>query len=192
MLADGSEYRGHYGLSRQALADFHRPRLQVLASAGADLLACETLPCLDEALALAGLIDELRQQPQHAGLGGWISFSCRDALHTSEGQPLADCAAALQPFAGVWALGVNCTAPQHVASLLASAQAHTRKPLLAYPNAGERYDPVSKTWQPDPSCAHHTLAEMAPAWSAAGARLLGGCCRTGPADISALLARWGR
>src|SRR5882724_4813668 len=37
MLADGSEYRGHYAIDDAALADFHRPRLRVLADAGADL-----------------------------------------------------------------------------------------------------------------------------------------------------------
>ncbi|NDY93309.1 homocysteine S-methyltransferase [Ideonella livida] len=187
-LADGSEYRGHYGQSPQALADFHRPRLQVLARAGADLLACETLPSLTEALALAALMDTEQAV-------GWISFSCRDARHTCEGQPLADCAAALEPFASVLALGVNCTAPQHVAALLASARPHTTKPLLAYPNGGEVYDAVSKTWRADPAHAGGTaatLADHAQDWAHCGARLIGGCCRTGPADISALLGRWGR
>ena len=192
MLADGSEYRGHYGVSLETLADFHRPRLAVLAGAGADLLACETLPSLDEARVLAQLVDELRQAPALAHLGCWVSFSCRDAEHTCEGQTLAEAAAALEPFDAVLAVGVNCTPPQHVAALLASARAHTRKPLLAYPNAGERYDAVSKTWHPDPACAHRSLADLAMDWAAAGAQLIGGCCRTGPADISALLARWGR
>jgi homocysteine S-methyltransferase len=166
--------------------------LAVLARAGADLLACETLPSLDEALVLARLVDELRTEPGLAQLGCWVSFSCRDAQHTCEGQRLAEAAAALEPFAGVLALGVNCTPPQHVAALLASARAQTRKPLLAYPNAGEVYDAVSKTWRPDPACAHRPLAELAMDWAEAGAQLIGGCCRTGPADISALLARWGR
>ncbi len=192
MLADGSEYRGHYGVSVDTLADFHRPRLAVLAGAGADLLACETLPSLDEALVLARLVETLRREPGRAHLGCWVSFSCRDAAHTCEGQTLAEAAAALEPFDAVLALGVNCTAPQHVAALLASARAHTRKPLLAYPNAGEIYDAVSKTWHPDPACAHRPLADLAMDWAAAGAQLIGGCCRTGPADISALLARWGR
>mgnify|MGYP003350011722 FL=1 len=181
---------GGYGLSRQALKDFHRPRLTLLARSGADLLACETLPSLEEALALAELLDELRQAPDLADLGAWISFSCQDGAHTCEGQRLADCAAALEGFAGVLALGVNCTAPQHVAALLDSARPFTSKPLLAYPNAGERYDPVAKVWQPDPACAHRPLAEMAMDWERAGARLIGGCCRTTPQDISALLARW--
>src|SRR5436190_82939 len=48
-LADGSEYRGDYNLTEGELIDFHRPRVEALIAAGADLLACETIPCLIEA-----------------------------------------------------------------------------------------------------------------------------------------------
>lgn len=184
MLADGSEYRGGYGLDVDALMAFHRPRLQVLAAAGADLLACETLPCVDEALALARLMDE-------AGARGWVSFSCRDDGHTSQGEPFGDAVAALDGFDSVVAIGVNCTAPQHIAPLLLAARARTGKPLLAYPNAGEVYDPVDKVWRPSPhACAARPFDEQAMDWAAAGARLVGGCCRTTPADIAALARRW--
>jgi homocysteine S-methyltransferase len=192
MKADGSEYRGYAGTGMDvaALMDFHRPRLAVLARTGADLLACETLPGLDEGLALARLIDELRTQPGLAGLGGWFAFSCRDAAHVSQGERFADVAAALSGFAGVWALGVNCSAPAHVGALLAAARAVSDVPLLAYPNAGETWDAVAKVWRGD---AHApTLADHAAAWGAAGAVMLGGCCRTTPADIAALRARWPR
>jgi homocysteine S-methyltransferase len=104
MLADGSEYRGHYGLSQQELMDFHRPRMKVLVEAGADLLACETIPCLVEATALASLL------PEFPGITAWISFSCRDGELNSEGERLADCVAALDGFEQVAAVGVNCTA----------------------------------------------------------------------------------
>ena len=43
-LADGSEYRGDYHCSVEAFQAFHRPRVETLLDAGADLLACETLP----------------------------------------------------------------------------------------------------------------------------------------------------
>lgn len=185
MLADGSEYRGHYGLDEAALMAFHRPRLQVLASAGADLLACETLPCLAEALALARLMDET------PGCSGWISFSCRDGEHNSQGESLADCVAALEPFASVAAVGINCTAPQHLPSLLLQARSRTRKPLLVYPNAGEVWDAQAKQWRPGAECGHRPFDEQAMDWAGAGARLIGGCCRTTPADIAALAARWG-
>jgi homocysteine S-methyltransferase len=43
-LADGSEYRGDYVRSAEEFTAFHRPRVEALLDAGADLLACETLP----------------------------------------------------------------------------------------------------------------------------------------------------
>jgi homocysteine S-methyltransferase len=184
MLADGSEYRGDYALGESALMDFHRPRLRVLADAGADLLACETIPCLAEARALARLLDEL------PGTSAWIAFSCRDAAHNSQGEPFADCVAALDGFDGVAAIGINCTAPQHVAALVATARQHTAKPIVVYPNAGETYDAVTKQWQPAHRHAPAAFDEQAMTWARAGAQLIGGCCRTTPADIGALLRRW--
>jgi homocysteine S-methyltransferase len=185
MLADGSEYRGHYAIGEDALMDFHRPRLAVLATAGADLLAVETIPCLAEARAVARLLrDEWPDTP------AWISFSCADGLHNSQGEPLADCVAALEGFAQVVAIGVNCTAPQHIESLLTQARSRTSKPLLVYPNAGETYDAVSKQWVPTGHVAHTPFAEQAMRWADAGACLIGGCCRTSPADIGGLFRRW--
>ncbi|MBS0611589.1 MAG: homocysteine S-methyltransferase [Proteobacteria bacterium] len=178
MLADGSEYRGHYGLSESALMDFHRRRLAVLAQSGADVLACETLPCSIEARALTRLLQEFPDMP------AWISFSCRDGRHVSEGQRIAECAAQLEPFGQVVAVGVNCTAPQHIESLLAELRGATGKPLMVYPNSGEQYDAVTKTWQ---GCATPLeFAHEAKRWCAAGARLIGGCCRTTPDNVRAL------
>ncbi|HJV61991.1 MAG TPA: homocysteine S-methyltransferase [Albitalea sp.] len=183
MLANGSEYTGNYGLDEEALMAFHRPRLAVLAGAGADLLACETLPCLAEARALARLLAEF------PGTAAWLSFSCRDGLHNSLGEPIADCAAALEGFDGIVALGVNCTAPQHIGSLIEQMHARTAKPLLVYPNSGEHYDAQRKTWHGNPGASH--FAEQARGWHARGARLIGGCCRTGPDEIAAL-RQWAR
>ena len=178
MLANGSEYTGNYGLDEEALMAFHRPRLAVLADAGADLLACETIPCLAEARALARLLAEF------PGVAAWLSFSCRDGLHDSQGEPMAECVTALEGFDQIVALGVNCTAPQHIASLIEQMHAHTAKPLLVYPNSGEQYDATHKTWHGNPGASH--FAEQARGWHARGARLIGGCCRTGPDEIAAL------
>ena len=62
-LADGSEYRGRYGLSVRELAAWHRPRLEVLAEAGPDVLALETVPDIDEAEALMAAIPGLGIRP---------------------------------------------------------------------------------------------------------------------------------
>ena len=177
-LADGSEYRGGYTLSDDELSSFHRPRLAVLAEAGADLIAFETVPSLREALVLARLLEEF------PGRCAWISFSCRDGEHTSEGQPIEDCARALDAFAQIASIGVNCTRPDVIAPLLRRMRDQTAKPLLAYPNSGEGYDAASKSWHG--SAAAVPLATQALDWYRAGARLIGGCCRTRPADIRAI------
>jgi homocysteine S-methyltransferase len=176
MLADGSEYRGHYPASDAALIEFHRPRLEVLARSGADILACETIPCLREALVLARLLED------YAPLCAWISFSCRDGARNCEGEEIGRCAAELEHFPQLAAIGVNCTAPEHVCDLLCAMRAHTDKPLCAYPNSGEHYHPGGKTW----SGAHAAVPfrDQARAWQRAGAQLIGGCCRTTPGDIA--------
>jgi homocysteine S-methyltransferase len=177
-LADGSEYRGRYSLDDDELREFHRPRLQVLAESGADLLAIETIPCEREALVLAQLLQE------SAPIPAWISFSCKDPLHTSEGQRVRDCVTRLEPYSQIVAVGVNCTPPGFIVSLLNEMRGQTDKPLLAYPNSGELYDADARCWR---GSAHTVpIAAQAGAWCAAGARLIGGCCRTTPADIRAL------
>jgi len=180
MLADGSEYRGHYAASDATLRAFHAPRLELLARSGADLLACETLPCLREALILAELLRD------YAPLSAWIGFSCQDESRNCEGEDVAVCVAALEAFDQVAAVGVNCTAPQFVTGLLLRMGSATDKPLLAYPNSGERYDPHAKRWCSGTSAPR--FAAQAVEWRGAGARLIGGCCRTTPADIAEIRA----
>ena len=175
MLADGSEYRGHYALDDAALANFHRPRLQVLARAGADLLACETIPSLREAQVLANL---LREFPN---VRAWISFSCKDGEHNSEGENIGVCAARLRAHPQVVAVGVNCTPPKYITSLLRRMREETDRPLVVYPNSGECYEPSCKQWSGAPASLE--FGEQARTWYREGARLIGGCCRTGPAQI---------
>jgi homocysteine S-methyltransferase len=178
MLADGSEYRGRYAASDRELREFHRERLQILGDSGADLLACETFPCLREALIVADLIEEM------AGPAAWIAFSCRDAGHTCEGDDIGACAAALDGYERIAAIGVNCSPPEYVGELLRRMRERSAKPLAAYPNSGERYDAGAKRWV---GRADHTpFAQRAREWLLAGARLIGGCCRTTPDDIRAL------
>ena len=177
-LADGSEYSGDYGLSVGELMDFHRRRMAVLASSDADLLAFETIPCYVEAEALLRL---LREFPSSAA---WLSFSCCDASHVCHGERFADCAALAEQSDQVVAIGLNCTAPRHVESLLGSARKRTEKLLLAYPNSGEKWDAAKQCWAADSGDTN--FAEAAVQWYRAGARIVGGCCRTTPSHISAV------
>ncbi len=174
-LADGSEYRGDYGLSELALKEWHRPRLEALLAAAPDLLACETIPCLREGEALVELLGEYGQVP------AWLSFSCRDAARVCHGEPFATCVALADTCSSVVAVGLNCTVPQYVAPLLRSAQTVTDKPLVCYPNSGERWDSTARCWVADDEPREFTA--QAEIWRAAGARLIGGCCRTSPLDI---------
>lgn len=177
-LADGSEYRGDYKASRAELADFHAERLAILVAAKPDILACETLPLLDEARAI---LEDLHRYPD---MGAWISFSCKDPEHTCGGDDVADCARLLDRESQVAAIGVNCTAPQYVADLIRNIRAHTTKPVVVYPNTGETYDAVTKTWHGS-STPYHDFVRQ---WYEAGARLIGGCCRTTPDDIRGIAA----
>jgi homocysteine S-methyltransferase len=178
-LADGSEYRGHYGVSIEELKTFHRHRMKVLIDAGADLLACETIPCIDEANALKDLLKEF------PGVQAWISFSCKDEKHVSSGEDFADAVQQLHDAEQVIAVGVNCTAPLYIASLVKAGAALTGKLIIVYPNKGETWDAINKAWLPSVPTHSHFAAD-AKTWYAAGARIIGGCCRTTPEDIRQL------
>ena len=176
VLADGSEYQGRYGLSAARLRDFHLPRLELLAAAGPDLLAIETIPDADEAAVLVTALDGL-------GVPAWLSFTI-DGDRTRAGQPLTEAFAVAAGSAAVVAVGVNCCAPGDVGPALAAARARTGRPGVAYPNRGETWDSRSGTWMG--SGAYD--AGAATAWVDAGATYVGGCCQVGAADITALAA----
>ena len=170
-LADGSEYRGRYGLSVQQLESWHEPRLQLLAEAGADLLALETVPDIDEAEALLNLVRRLK-------VPAWLSYTV-DGERTRAGQPLVEAFALAAGIPEIVAVGVNCCAPDDVLPAIEMA-AQTGKPVIVYPNSGERWDDTRHAWL-GPS---RFSAALAGQWVAAGARILGGCCRVRPADIA--------
>ena len=185
VLHDGSEYHGNYGLTIAELTAFHAERLAVLAGAGADLLACETIPSLDEARALVAV---LRRVPSaHA----WMSFTSRDDRHTAHGEPLVDCARELDAEPQILALGLNCVPPDQAASLIRELRRGTTKPIVVYPNSGEVWDGKAQCWRG--SATARPFRELAREWIAAGATWIGGCCRTTPADIGAIrdvIDRW--
>ena len=177
-LADGSEYRGDYGISVAELMAWHRPRMAVLAAAGADLFALETIPCLAEVEALAALLAEFPHMP------AWLACSCRDGASLSSGEPLVAAARIAAQTRQIVAVGVNCTAPRFVQDLLAAARRGTEKALLCYPNSGETWDAAARCWVEGSGVTD--FVEPARRWYAAGARLIGGCCRTTPHDIAAI------
>ena len=184
-LADGSEYTGAYGIDvpeDPGFREVHLPRIEVLVGEGVDLFALETLPRLDEAQALVAMVKGLAPQAEC-----WVSFQVRlDGATLADGAPLAEAVAWAAQEETVVAVGINCVAPSVVGRALPVLRAATGKPLVAYPNAGDLYDPATKTWQS--AGEGMGIPALAPSWIDAGARLVGGCCRTTPAD-TAVLAR---
>jgi homocysteine S-methyltransferase len=181
-MADGSEYRGNYNLSVEELMAFHRERIRILGESGADLLACETIPCPEEAIAIINVLNEF------PSLRAWISFSCRNESEICDGTSFAACVALTNQSEQVVAVGINCTAPKYAESLISIAKATTEKYILAYPNKGEVWHPGQKCWLPGTDTVD--FEQTAPAWYRAGATLIGGCCRSTPTDIKKLKAHF--
>ena len=119
----------------------------------------------------------------------WVSFSARDETYISEGQVFADCIKALEEYSQIVAIGINCTSPKYIPALIRAGKQATDKPILAYPNLGESYDATKNDWAGH--AAVESFGEEAKVWYEAGARLIGGCCRTTPEDIS-VIAGWAR
>jgi homocysteine S-methyltransferase len=174
VLADGSEYRGRYGLSRTALRDFHAPRMELLASAGPDMFALETIPDLDEVSVLLDLADEFATP-------AWLSCTIAgDRLR--DGRPAAEAFALAADHSGIVAVGVNCCAPGDVLPAVRSAIAASGKPAIVYPNSGEIWDGAARRWVGEPEFD----TALTNSWAEAGARFIGGCCRVGPAAIAGI------
>jgi homocysteine S-methyltransferase len=179
ILHDGSEYRGRYGRTHRQLVDFHRERLDVLATTRPDLLAIETIPDVDEAAALVEALAD------HPGLPAWMSFSAMDDTHTCAGQPIEEAVAVASSSPSVIAVGINCTDPRHVLPLVERMRAAVAVPIVVYPNAGGEWDAADGLW-------HGTTAdggaafpdEVVRAWIDAGATAVGGCCGTDARSIS--------
>ncbi|HUX43646.1 MAG TPA: homocysteine S-methyltransferase [Terracidiphilus sp.] len=187
-LHNGAEYHGNYDVSHAELVRFHRERIAVLAEAtgrqAPDLLAFETIPSLDEARAIG---EAMADWPE---LAAWISFQCRDEQHVAHGEPLREAAALAAGLPQTVAVGVNCVPPSRVTALIGELRAATEKPLMAYPNSGEGWDASARKWTgvSDPE----GFGALAAEWFAAGAQMVGGCCRTRPAHIREVAQAAGR
>lgn len=182
-LGDGSEYTGSYHRSPEDYTAFHRPRIEALAEAGADLLAFETQPRLDEIRALIALAEE-------TGLPAWVTVTLHGTTDMTaptmpDGSTLADLAEAVAASASVRAVGVNCVRPSLVTPALRELSAHSELPLIAYPNSGETYDATAMQWREDGTEAGIGSWPLK-SWARLGARLIGGCCRVRATDIARL------
>jgi homocysteine S-methyltransferase len=176
-LADGSEYRGNYGLSKEELKDFHRDRLKALIATKPDLLAVETIPELTEADAIMELISEIAPM-----MPFWISFSCKSPNELSSGESFSDAVSLVNGAPSAVAVGINCTKPSYIEPLLKSAPSSI--PYVVYPNSGREWDAVAKTWL-GPVNSSFEISDIQ-AWKSLGAMVIGGCCGVSPSDIAQL------
>lgn len=176
-LADGSEYRGNYGISDEELYTFHHSRIKLLDSSNADFFACETIPSFQEAKVLGEILKSTQKK-------AWISFSCKDEKHLNDGTLLAKCISHFNDHPNIFALGVNCTAPKYLSEIIKLIKASTTKRVVIYPNSGEIYQASTKTWKgiSDPI----EYATICKEWISLGADIIGGCCRIGPEHIKLL------
>ena len=181
-LHNGAEYHGNYDCTFEDLVEFHQQRIAVLAESQADLLAFETLPSLGEACAIG---EALKPWPD---LAAWFSFNCPNhratELQVAHGEPLRVCAELAASFPQTVAVGINCTQPKWLASLISELRAVGDKPIVVYPNSGEGWDAESRCWVQQPGSSEPTaFGQQASKWYTAGAQIIGGCCRTRPAHI---------
>ncbi|KAI4519248.1 Homocysteine S-methyltransferase [Schizophyllum commune Loenen D] len=204
----------------QALVDFHLERLRVFAAdeevwRAIDIIAFETIPVLREITAVRVAMAKLAAEVADGGKAWWLSVLFPDgkfpekrrgepsasrevadvvrsafAARTSDGDEMAD------PDG----VGVNCTDVSHYSGLVEALQdalpSYTgdsvRPWLVLYPNGGDVYDPVSRTWKEgsgkeeawaDKLVDLATHAHKTTVW---GGVVLGGCCRCGPDKIRML------
>jgi len=179
-LADGSEYHGNYGVSDEVLKSHHQAQLTLLAQTDADILACETIPSLQEALVLKELLIK-ETKP------AWLSFSCKNGQQLNDGTPIEECVKEFNKGFNPIALGVNCTNPKYIVELIKRIKSTCPdKFIVVYPNSGEEYDANSKQWHGTASPSECGIASET--WLKAGATIVGGCCRMGPQHISSIKA----
>lgn len=171
-LADGSEYKGDYGVSKSALKDFHARRLDILISTSPDYLALETMP---DTFEVEVLVELLKDCP----IPYWISYSCKEGNQTNAGQSFQS---AVDIAQGAMAVGINCTKPELIKDLLHSAKSN--KPYVVYPNSGRAWDADRKIWTGSTRTGFSN--KLIQEWVEAGAQIIGGCCGIGAAEINEL------
>ena len=158
------------------LAREHAATAAVLAAAGADGLLLETFNTVREArIAAAGATA--------TGLPVVVSFACLEEGRLLSGEDARDAAAAVT-LPGVVAVGVNCTSVREMMAALGRVALGTHLPLVAYAN--NAWSSSDSPWLAADPLSPLLYARCALAWAAAGARLVGGCCGTGPHHVAAV------
>jgi 5-methyltetrahydrofolate--homocysteine methyltransferase len=158
----------------------YREQVAVLAEAGADFILVETMNDIEEALCA------VRMARAHTALPVFCTFAFNAKGRTMMGLRPGD-AAQRAAEAGADAVGANCgEGPDAVLAALTGMREAVNLPLIAQSNAGipQVGAEEATVWDTTPE----QLADHARAFVEAGARVVGGCCGTGPAHIAAIAA----
>ena len=172
-LNDGSEFRGNYGVTDSVIRDYHDRRLDILLDTEPDLLALETMPDLAEVRVLLELIES-----KSADMPFWVSFTVTEPGAISGGGTFAEACALVEQYGNAMAVGINCSPLSVITPTLSGVE--TDIPFVVYPNAGQTWDSDAMAWSGDPEFA--TAADIEE-WAGLGARIVGGCCGYGPANL---------
>lgn len=178
-LHDGSEYRGNYGVSEEALFNFHKPRIEILTSAKPDILLAETIPDLVETRALARALSD-------SALPVWFSFTVRDSTTLWSGDKIADAIQALSAIPNLKAIGFNCVDPKLVADLVPFVKSLSSAQVVVYPNGGGVWNAERGEWE---SPNFKKLGDYWSEWAELGLDYVGGCCGVDAAEIKELGSR---
>jgi len=176
-ITGGEEYIGSYHQSEEEYREFHLPRIKLLMEAGAEFFVCETIPKLEEAVALGKMLDELEQDY-------WLTFTFKDGQHISEGKTIPEVVEAVGDFKHLKGIGANCIPPAIATEIVETFKRLTHIPVVIYPNTGEVYDGHKRIWLGDKD--PRPFGARAVDWKKAGATVIGGCCRTSEKDIIAI------
>jgi len=155
----------------------HRAMADELASAGCDLILCETFPNPNEALVAVSCA-------VRTGLPTWLSLTAGPNGDLLTPQALAETGRKAADL-GAQAVLVNCTpAGMMLRWVEALAAAKLKVPFGGYANAGDVTDRLG--WADEDTAAAEHYARYAGTWIAAGATVVGGCCGTSPRHIAAV------
>jgi homocysteine S-methyltransferase len=200
-----------------------------------DCLAFETVPLVREAIAIRKAVTKaFTKYPESASTFWWMSCVFPDgsipecATTGNSGTPTSlDVSSIIsamfnkeESLATPQGIGINCTRLEFLPELVAEFQAalvggdsdtdfssehRPQRWLVLYPNGGDVYDPISRSWiipgslgsSPAPKWSEQFLhvlrdsmlvpklsdSDLHPSWAGV---IVGGCCRVGAEDIEAL------
>lgn len=195
-LADGSEYTGQYGNAGfDELREFHEFRLkELMNNEKVDFIAFETLPSFLEVKALVALLE---------GYGNnlkpfYLSLNIpKNPQEMADGTPIEDfvrfLATKTSLHSQLLGVGANCVKLLDSCTILQALRITIDETtlkglaLVMYPNSGEIYDGSAKTWALGENC-DRSLSDLNKEWVRQGARIVGGCCRMGPREITEISA----